>query len=113
MDHTDVVVIGSGPNGLAAAVELAHHGWKVLVVEARSTPGGGTRTEELTLPGYRHDVCSAAHPLGVLSPYLSTLPLEAHGLHWVDPPASFAHPMDDGARGFAADRPRGNRERTG
>ena len=90
----DAVVIGSGPNGLAAAVELARNGAEVLVLEAAPTIGGGTRTAELTLPGYRHDVCSAAHPLGILSPYLSTLPLAEHGLAWIQPPASVAHPLD-------------------
>ncbi|MFZ0918827.1 MAG: FAD-dependent oxidoreductase, partial [Candidatus Dormiibacterota bacterium] len=90
----DAVVVGSGPNGLAAAVELALNGASVLVVEAAETIGGGTRTAELTLPGYRHDVCSAAHPLGILSPYLSTLPLAEHGLAWLQPSASVAHPLD-------------------
>ena len=90
----DAVVIGSGPNGLAAAVELARNGASVLVLEAAATIGGGTRTAELTLPGYHHDVCSAAHPLGILSPYLSTLPLAEHGLTWIQPPASVAHPLD-------------------
>ena len=96
MSSTDAVVIGSGPNGLAAAIDLATSGWKVQVLEARDTPGGGMRTEELTLPGFRHDVCSGAHPLGVLSPYLSTLPLHEHGLEWAEAPASFAHPLADG-----------------
>ena len=90
----DAVVVGSGPNGLAAAVELARHGAGVLVLEGAETIGGGTRTAELTLPGFRHDVCAAAHPLGVLSPYLSTLPLAEHGLEWVFPEASVAHPLD-------------------
>jgi phytoene dehydrogenase-like protein len=90
----DAVVIGSGPNGLAAAVELARNGASVLVVEAAETIGGGTRTAELTLPGFHHDVCSAAHPLGILSPYFARLPLADHGLTWIQPPASVAHPMD-------------------
>jgi phytoene dehydrogenase-like protein len=90
----DAVVVGSGPNGLAAAVELARNGAEVVVLEAAATAGGGTRTAELTLPGYHHDVCSAAHPLGILSPYLSTLPLADHGLRWIQPPASVAHPLD-------------------
>lgn len=92
----DAVVIGSGPNGLAAAVAIAQRGHSVLVVEAAATVGGATRTVELTLPGFHHDHCSAVHPTGVLSPYLSTLPLAAHGLEWVHPPASVAHPLDDG-----------------
>ena len=90
----DAVVIGSGPNGLAAAVELARGGAEVLVLESAPTIGGGTRTAELTLPGFLHDVCSAAHPLGILSPYLRTLPLAEHGLTWIQPPASVAHPLD-------------------
>lgn len=92
----DVVVVGSGPNGLSAAVRLAGRGARVLVLEAKDTIGGGTRTEELTLPGFHHDVCSAAHPMGILSPYLRTLPLEEHGLRWVQGAASFAHPFEDG-----------------
>jgi phytoene dehydrogenase-like protein len=90
----DAVVIGSGPNGLAAAVELARNGASVLVLEAADSIGGGTRTAELTLPGYHHDVCSAAHPLGILSPFLSRLPLAEHGLTWIQPSASVAHPLD-------------------
>jgi phytoene dehydrogenase-like protein len=90
----DAVVIGSGPNGLSAAVELARNGASVLVLEAADTIGGGTRTAELTLPGFHHDVCSAAHPLGLLSPYFSKLPLGDHGLTWIQPPASVAHPLD-------------------
>ena len=90
----DAVVIGSGPNGLAAAVELARNGASVLVLEAAETIGGGTRTAELTLPGFHHDVCSAAHPLGILSPFFSSLPLAEHGLTWIQPPASVAHPLD-------------------
>ncbi|MCA9770970.1 MAG: NAD(P)/FAD-dependent oxidoreductase, partial [Myxococcales bacterium] len=90
----DAVVVGSGPNGLAAAVALARAGASVLVLEAADTIGGGTRTAELTLPGYHHDVCSAAHPTGILSPFLRELPLEKHGLRWVLPGASVAHPLD-------------------
>lgn len=92
----DAVVIGSGPNGLAAAVALAQRGASVLVLEAAEQLGGGTRTAELTLPGFHHDVCSAVHPLGILSPYLRTLPLHEHGLRWLKPRASVAHPLDDG-----------------
>ncbi|MGA7988226.1 MAG: NAD(P)/FAD-dependent oxidoreductase [Candidatus Dormiibacterota bacterium] len=91
----DAVIVGSGPNGLAAAVELARNGASVVVLEAAPTIGGGTRTAELTLPGFRHDVCSAAHPLGILSPYLSTLPLADHGLTWIQGSVSVAHPLDD------------------
>ncbi len=91
----DVIVIGSGPNGLSAAVRLAQAGLSVLVVEARPVLGGGTNTEELTLPGFHHDVCSAVHPMGILSPYWRTLPLDQHGLTWVRPLASAAHPLAD------------------
>jgi len=92
----DAVVIGSGPNGLAAAIALAQAGVSVRVVEAEETIGGGTRSAELTLPGFVHDVCSAVHPMGVLSPFLRTLPLAEHGLVWRYPRASVAHPLDDG-----------------
>ncbi len=92
----DAVVVGSGPNGLAAAVELARNGRSVVVLEAEDTIGGATRSAELTLPGYVHDLGSAIHPLGYASPFFSTLPLEKHGLEWVHPPAPLAHPFDDG-----------------
>jgi phytoene dehydrogenase-like protein len=95
MTAPDVVIIGSGPNGLAAAVALAQAGAAVLVLEARHEIGGGTRTAELTLPGFAHDVCSAVHPLGILSPFFRTLPLEQHGLRWIRPPVSVAHPLDN------------------
>ena len=91
----DAVVIGSGPNGLSAAVALGQAGASVLVLEASDEIGGGTRTAELTLPGFHHDVCSAVHTTGILSPFFRTLPLEDHGLRWVSPPASVAHPLDD------------------
>lgn len=96
MSGYDVVIIGSGPNGLAAAVALANAGLSVSVLEGSSAIGGGTRTAELTLPGFLHDVCSGAHPMGILSPYLKTLPLKAHGLEWILPEASVAHPLDRG-----------------
>lgn len=92
----DAVVLGSGPNGLSAAIALAQAGYSVLVLEANETPGGGTRTSDLTLPGFRHDVCSALHPLAIGSPFLSRLPLEAHGLEWIHPRFPVAHPLDDG-----------------
>jgi phytoene dehydrogenase-like protein len=90
-------VIGSGPNGLAAAITLAQSGRSVLVIEGKDTIGGGTRTEELTFPGFLHDVCSAVHPMAVISPFFRTLPLEQHGLTWIQPPVSLAHPLDDGS----------------
>lgn len=93
----DAVVIGSGPNGLAAAIVLARAGLSVSVIEAEQTAGGGARTAELTLPGFFHDVCSAVHPLAVGSPFFRTLRLEDHGLDWIFPPASLAHPLDDGS----------------
>src|SRR5919198_3200384 len=93
----DAVVVGSGPNGLAAAIVLARAGLRVLVREAAETPGGGARTEALTLPGFVHDVCSAVHPLGIGSPFFRRLPLTAHGLEWIQPPAALAHPFDDGS----------------
>ncbi len=97
MAEFDAVVVGAGPNGLAAAVSLAGVGCRVLVLEARQTIGGGTRTAELTLPGYRHDICSAVHPLGVASPFFRELPLQQYGLEWVWPDLPLAHPLDDGS----------------
>lgn len=96
-EKPEVIVVGSGPNGLAAAVEMARSGFAVTLLEARETVGGGTRTQELTLPGFRHDVCSAIHPLGVSSPFFKTLPLDEFGLTWVYPEAALAHPLDDGS----------------
>ena len=96
-DHAyDAIVVGSGPNGLAAAITVAQAGRSVLVLEASDTIGGGARSAELTLPGFVHDVCSAVHPLAVGSPFFSTLPLSEHGLKWIHPPAPVAHPFDDG-----------------
>ncbi|MBJ6726089.1 phytoene desaturase family protein [Geomesophilobacter sediminis] len=94
--ETEIIVAGSGPNGLAAAILLAAEGYPVTVLEAADTVGGGTRTQELTLPGFRHDVCSAIHPLGAASPFLSRLPLAEYGLEWIYPEAALAHPFDDG-----------------
>lgn len=114
-DEYDAVVIGSGPNGLAAAVTLAGHGRSVLVVEGADQVGGGLRTEELTGPGLRHDVCSTIHTLGVGSPFMRSLPLEEHGLEWVHPEVLLAHPigperagllhrsLDDTANGLGPD----------
>ncbi len=90
----DAVVVGSGPNGLSAAVALAQQGASVLVLEAADEIGGGTRTAALTLPGFVHDVCSAVHTTGILSPFFRSLPLGDHGLQWIVPRASVAHPLD-------------------
>ena len=93
MSRYDAAVVGAGPNGLAAAVELARSGRKTLLVEAATEIGGGTRTAELTLPGFKHDVCSAIHPSGVASPFFNEIGLE---VEWVHPPIPFTHPLDDG-----------------
>ncbi len=98
----DAVVVGAGPNGLTAAVELARRGLAVEVFEAREAPGGGARTEELTLPGFRHDPCSAAHPLGAGSPAFNAMPLERHGLTWLHPELPMAHPFPDGTAAILA-----------
>ena len=95
------MVVGAGPNGLVAAITLARAGWDVTVFEAAAVPGGGMRTEELTLPGVLHDVCSAIHPLAVGSPAFreiaaSDTPLEAHGLEWIHSDVPVAHPLDGG-----------------
>ena len=95
-DEFDAVVVGAGPNGLTAAALLTATGRRVLVVEAEEQIGGGTRSAELTLPGYVHDVCSAIHPLAAASPALRRLPLGRHGLDWVHPVAPLAHPLADG-----------------
>ena len=95
-DAVDAVVIGSGPNGLAAAITLAREGRSVTVLEAADTPGGGVRSAERTLPGFIHDTCSAVHPFGRISPFLAGLDLTRHGLRWVEPRWSIAHPLDDG-----------------
>lgn len=93
----DAVIVGAGPNGLTAAVELARRGFSVAVFEAKDTVGGGARTEELTLPGFRHDPCSAAHPLGINSPVFRTMPLDRYGLEWLQPQLPMAHPFPDGS----------------
>ncbi|GAA4749913.1 phytoene desaturase family protein [Flavisolibacter ginsenosidimutans] len=92
----DAIVVGSGPNGLAAAITLQRAGLSVLLVEAKETVGGGLRSAQLTLPGFVHDVCSAIHPLAVASPFFKTLPLVEHGLKFILPGLAAAHPFDDG-----------------
>ena len=92
----DAIVVGSGPNGLSAAILLAQAGRRVTVFEADSVAGGGVRSAELTLPGFVHDICSAVHPFAPISPAFRALPLEQHGLEWITPPVMFAHPLDDG-----------------
>lgn len=92
----DAIIVGSGPNGLSAAITLAQTGRKVLVLEAKDSIGGGTRTAEITLPGFHHDICSAVHPLGAASPFFSDLPLTGYGLEWVTPPVALAHPLENG-----------------
>ena len=99
MAAPDAIVVGAGPNGLAAAIALARAGLHVSVYEAQDTIGGGCRSAELTLPGFAHDVCSAVYPMGAASPFFRQLPLHEHGLTWIQPPAMLAHPFD---RGVAA-----------
>src|SRR5260370_16929480 len=89
----DAIVVGAGPNGLAAAITLARAGRSVLVLESKDTIGGGSRSMELTLPGFVHDVCSAIHPLGIGSPFFRSLPLEEYGLQWIPPSAPLSHPL--------------------
>lgn len=93
---SDARVVGAGPNGLAAAIELSERGSEVLVLEAAEQAGGGCRTAELTLPGYRHDVCSTVYPMAAVSPFFRRQPLGQHGLQWIHPPLPAAHPLDGG-----------------
>ena len=96
MPRVDAIVVGSGPNGLAAAIVIAQTGRRVIVFEAEPTIGGGARSGELTLPGFVHDLCSAIHPFGVASPLFRSLPLATFGLEWIEPPVMLAHPLDEG-----------------
>lgn len=101
-DRPDAVVVGAGPNGLAAAIVLARAGRSVTLVEARGTVGGGARSAELTLPGFIHDVCSAVYPLAPVSPAFRDLPLASCGLDWIEPAVEYAHPFDDGTAAWVA-----------
>ncbi|HEY7422218.1 MAG TPA: NAD(P)/FAD-dependent oxidoreductase [Gaiellaceae bacterium] len=96
MSEYDAVVVGAGPNGLAAAIELARAGRSVLLREGAESVGGGVRSAELTLPGFVHDLCSAIHPMAAASPFFRTLPLADHGLEWIEPPLPLAHPLEGG-----------------
>ena len=98
----DAVVVGSGPNGLAAAIALQQKGLSVLLLEAKKEIGGGLRSAELTLPGFTHDICSAVHPMATISPFFTTLPLHEHGLEFIYPPVAAAHPFDDGTAAILA-----------
>ena len=98
----DVIVVGSGPNGLSAAITMQHAGLSVLIIEAKETIGGGLRTQELTLPGFKHDICSAIHPMAAGSPFFQQLPLHQHGLEYIYPSISAAHPFDDGSAAILA-----------
>nr|MBA2387609.1 NAD(P)/FAD-dependent oxidoreductase [Acidimicrobiia bacterium] len=96
----DAVVVGAGPNGLAAAITMARAGRSVLVLEAATSPGGGARSAELTLPGFVHDVCSAIHPLAAVSPFFASVPLARHGLELLPFEIPLAHPIDGGRAGL-------------
>ena len=96
MSEYDAVIIGSGPNGLSAAITLQEAGLKVLILEAKATIGGGMRTEQVTLPGFNHDICSAIHPMAAASPIFNQWPLDKFGLEWMTPEIQAAHPLDNG-----------------
>jgi phytoene dehydrogenase-like protein len=96
----DAIVIGSGPNGLAAAILMQQKGLSVLLIEGKNEIGGGLRTAELTLPGFKHDICSAIHPLAAASPFFKTLPLADHGLTYVYPEIDAAHPLEHANSAF-------------
>ena len=105
MERVDAVVVGAGPNGLVATIVLARFGLAVRVYEAADRAGGAARTESLTVPGFLHDTCSAVHPLGAGSPALRALPLERHGLAWIQPELPLAHPSEDGDTALLARSP--------
>jgi len=97
-DEYDSVIVGAGPNGLAAAITLAQKGFSFLVCEAKDTVGGGMCSAKVTLPGFFHDICSAIHSLALSSPFFRSLNLEQYGLEWIQPPIALAHPFDDGPK---------------
>src|SRR5580698_376866 len=109
----DAVVVGSGPNGLAAAITLQRSGLSVLLLEAKSTIGGGMRSAELTLPGFVHDLCSAIHPMAAASPFVQSLPLHEYGLELINPPVLAAHPFDDGRSAILTESLAGTADRLG
>jgi phytoene dehydrogenase-like protein len=96
----DAIVIGAGPNGLSAAIQLARHGLSVCIFESNQQIGGGARSEQLTLPNFIHDVCSAVHPMGIISPFFKTLPLRDYGLEWIESPLALAHPFENEPAAF-------------
>ncbi len=102
MKKYDAVIIGSGPNGLAAGILIIKAGLSVLILESNDKTGGGTRTSELTIPGFKHDICSAVHPLGAGSPFFQGLPLSEYGLKWIYPARSVVHPFEDGTAAFVS-----------
>jgi phytoene dehydrogenase-like protein len=112
-EQTDAIVVGSGPNGLSAAIVLAKAGLSVLLVEGAPNLGGSVRSANLTLPGFLHDVCSAVYPMGIASPYWKQLPLQEHGLEWIQPHYPFAHPLDNGTAVIQERSIEGTAERLG
>src|SRR5690606_11734363 len=112
MKQYHAMIIGSGPNGLAAAIPLHQQGLSTLSVEGADTIGGGMRTKELTLPGFQHDVCSAIHPMAMASPFMRSLPLQEYGLEFVQAPYAAAHPLDSGDVALLENSVEGDRKST-
>lgn len=109
----DAVVVGSGPNGLSAAIALQKAGLSVILLEGKNTIGGGLRTAQLTLPGFHHDICSAIHPLAIGSPFFENLPLKEHGLEFIQPSLAAAHPFDNGTAAVLTDSVKGTADLLG